>query len=391
MAEGHGTYHESLLQWIWQHLEFDCNFPKTLCGKTIQIIHQGDLNSGAGPDFLNAHLMIGGLHWHGSIEIHNRAKEWNIHRHHHDENYNSVVLHVVYEQTDGFKASTKRGEEPYVFELKPHLNHSLNQLFRLKQEASLPCGSQITWIHQEAFEKQVQLAHEEYFQFKTDEILKVYNPHLVPSEAWLRSFNEKLYDALGIPANRDSMARLSGMLHELREVSNSMDEFAEAAVEVAFSGNNESVLNWTTSGMRPSSRPAVRVKQAAALNFAVYQIPISRYIREGVGVWEVLIDSVPARFTPGASRCEILKNTVFLPAIYLLGYLFSSEQLKRESYKQWQSAEGNLPREVVNPFLKAGFQLKKQHRKAGLAHQYKRYCLKKQCHRCEVFKSAIRS
>ena len=36
--------------------------------------------------------------WFGDVEIHLKSSEWYAHRHHEDEYYDAVILHVVYEE-----------------------------------------------------------------------------------------------------------------------------------------------------------------------------------------------------------------------------------------------------------------------------------------------------
>lgn len=58
MSSGY-PYRETLLQWIWQELEFDPSSLKTTDGKPIEIVDPGTINKGAGPDFTHACIRIG--------------------------------------------------------------------------------------------------------------------------------------------------------------------------------------------------------------------------------------------------------------------------------------------------------------------------------------------
>jgi hypothetical protein len=51
----------------------------------------------AGPDFFNAQIIIGNQKWAGNIEIHLKSSDWYLHNHEKDSNYDSVILHVVWE------------------------------------------------------------------------------------------------------------------------------------------------------------------------------------------------------------------------------------------------------------------------------------------------------
>ena len=86
---------ESWLHAIWSARAFSEKNLQTTTGKPIKIIFQGWKNTGAGADFVNAHLMIGDQELQGDIEIHLHSGLWNSHQHQKDIRYNSVILHVV--------------------------------------------------------------------------------------------------------------------------------------------------------------------------------------------------------------------------------------------------------------------------------------------------------
>lgn len=385
MAENPATYRESLFQWVWEQLEFDCRGLKTSCGKRIQIIDPGIPNHGAGPDFLKAHLIIDGLAWHGSVEIHKTTPEWNAHHHEKDRNFNNVILHVVYAETGRKKVLRSDGTEPFTLCLEPYINKHLYQLLSLQNRSVLPCGNKIPFINQKAFKRQVQTAHKEYFNVKVKAVLDHYDPQLPPSEAWKKALIIVLYEALGIPSNRDQMKELAGNLISSGTLPNNLSAFLTLAEQ------KSGTISWYESGMRPASRPAKRIPQAAALHLAVQQRPFRDFLHGGVEIWESILSKIPRPLLPGSTRSGILKHTVFLPAIYLLGDLFQSRPLIQTAYESWENPPQQVPGEVIAPFKRAGFSVTSSTKKFGLAYQYKHYCLKHQCQRCEVFKSAIRS
>jgi hypothetical protein len=63
----------------------------------VIILKQGQHNSNEGPDFFNAKIKIGTQLWAGNVEIHVKASDWYVHHHETDKNYDSVILHVVWE------------------------------------------------------------------------------------------------------------------------------------------------------------------------------------------------------------------------------------------------------------------------------------------------------
>ena len=92
-----GTMKEEFLHYVWQHRHYDFLRAKTTRGQPLNIIFPGYHNHDAGPDFLQAVVVIGDMRWVGSVEIHCRSSDWLRHRHQYDEKYHSVILHVVFE------------------------------------------------------------------------------------------------------------------------------------------------------------------------------------------------------------------------------------------------------------------------------------------------------
>jgi hypothetical protein len=86
---------EEWLRHVWQHQLFDASRLQTRDGKAVRIIFPGIPNRDGGPDFTAARLRVGQTIFHGDVELHIDAAEWQAHRHHLDPHYNAVILHVV--------------------------------------------------------------------------------------------------------------------------------------------------------------------------------------------------------------------------------------------------------------------------------------------------------
>ncbi len=87
---------EEFLHFIWQYKYYK-RFPlKTNEGEEVIVIHPGEPNSHAGPDFFNAKIKIGNTLWVGNVEVHISSSDWFVHEHHKDKSYDNVILHVVY-------------------------------------------------------------------------------------------------------------------------------------------------------------------------------------------------------------------------------------------------------------------------------------------------------
>jgi len=88
---------ENLLHFIWKLQLFTSNKLETTVGEPIQIVSPGVHNLNTGPDFFNAKLEINEQLWGGNVEIHVKSSDWYLHKHETDENYDAVILHVVWE------------------------------------------------------------------------------------------------------------------------------------------------------------------------------------------------------------------------------------------------------------------------------------------------------
>jgi len=90
---------EEFISYIWQYRLFHHDL-QSVEGKAICVLDSGEVNTNSGPDYFNARLRIDQTLWAGNIEIHLKASDWFRHGHHTDKEYNSVILHVVYEYDD---------------------------------------------------------------------------------------------------------------------------------------------------------------------------------------------------------------------------------------------------------------------------------------------------
>lgn len=88
---------EDFLHYVWQYKKFDFSNLKTCSGETLTIINVGQYLKNSGPDFFNSQIVIGNQKWAGNVEIHVKSSDWYLHNHENDENYDNVILHVVWE------------------------------------------------------------------------------------------------------------------------------------------------------------------------------------------------------------------------------------------------------------------------------------------------------
>lgn len=134
---------EDFLHHVWQFKKFDIANLKTTKGESIQILNSGQYLQLAGPDFFNAQIIIGNQKWAGNVEIHLKSSDWYVHNHEKDSNYDSVILHVVWEHD--VPVFRKDNSEIPTLELKEYV--ALSDLhkyqFLTSQKSWIYCENEI--------------------------------------------------------------------------------------------------------------------------------------------------------------------------------------------------------------------------------------------------------
>ena len=100
-----GAGYSSGFHWSERHLQciwFDARYrPASFMlpdGESVSVLDPGEWNLEAGPDFLNAALLIqpGARQLRGDVEVHVRPSDWDAHKHHNDPAYDGVIAHVTW-------------------------------------------------------------------------------------------------------------------------------------------------------------------------------------------------------------------------------------------------------------------------------------------------------
>ena len=200
-------------------------------GSAVEVLSQGRYNRDAGPDFLNAQIVIDGIRWGGDVEIHLRASDWHLHGHDTDPAYNAVILHVV--ATYDADAITSQGRKltTVVF---PHL-----ALYQQHQEAlctSLtkpPCGHRLAQLP--AIDRASWLARLLVERLETRTKL-IQNERKKCALDWEEAFYRSIARSLGQKVNSDPMERLAAHtpLKELYKICDSLQ-----ALEAILHGQSE--------------------------------------------------------------------------------------------------------------------------------------------------------
>lgn len=198
---------EDFLQLVWQQQMLLRTTPWIVDGEVITVIKPGFKNKNAGPDFTQAKLKWGNIEWNGSVEIHIQASEWNQHLHSEDTAYNSVILHVVWENNaDVFR---KDGTRVPVLEIKDLVSLPVLLRYRSLTEGGKkqkPCASFLPVVDHFVLVSMEEQLLVERLERKAKAItgrLKANNGN------WLETLYQTLAWNLGLTANAEAMLILS--------------------------------------------------------------------------------------------------------------------------------------------------------------------------------------
>jgi len=389
----HHTYHENLLHWIWKNHHLNHQQLCTVDDQDIIVHNPGNHNKSDGPDFTNAEITIGKLRWYGDIEIHWQLSDWKTHHHHRDQNFNKVILHIVYEDTDQTVRRADGTDIPTLC-ISTFLSRPLQTFIKqYRRQPQLPCAGNLSFISKNAFSQQLEKAHKEYFEQKINDLMEFYDPSLPPSKAWKKMFTIGLFDGLGISHNRLQMQKLAATLSTEIDRMDNLSALRQRAI--AFSGINgskNSTINWNRKGCRPANHPKPRIKQGSDMLWYIHTLPFEDWLhKDPPKLWKNMENSITTTPTLGQQRSAILFGTVFLPALYSLGNLFYSDQLKNRSWVMWRTHRVSLPKSLIRILQATEIPAHTYAQKLGTIYQLRSYCYPKQCQKCKVFKSAISS
>lgn len=160
---------EDFLHYIWKNRLF--RLPLTLTsGEDIEVLDMGQHNHDSGPDFFNAKIRINKTVWAGNVEVHFKTSDWFMHGHHHDMNYQNIILHVVYHHD--VEVSDTEGCNIPTAEIRFPMNIFENYSAILRNTEWIPCGSSVRNIDPLIMNLWLDRMLAERMQVKSEDIIK---------------------------------------------------------------------------------------------------------------------------------------------------------------------------------------------------------------------------
>jgi hypothetical protein len=282
---------EDFLQFIWQYQYFDAKQLQTTTGESVEIIDKGKWNLDSGADFQYAQILIDGIKWAGTVEIHLKASDWKQHAHDRNLAYQNVILHVVWEadtpifRSDGTLLPTLELQKR-VFGKALQQYHNL-----LMSPDTIPCAHQWLDVKHLAKVQMLDKALLQRLQRKAKavgEMLKdnagdwEETTYQVLAKHWGMKINQEPFGRLAqrlplkvIAKHRDNLLQLEalflGQAGFLEKVENPdsytqslQQEYHFLAQKYQLHDKRLSVVEWQFAKLRPANFPSLRLAQIAA-------------------------------------------------------------------------------------------------------------------------------
>jgi len=432
-------FSERLLYHIWdaQHLVKN---PETVSGKRIQIMFPGQWNTDRGPDFRNVILEIEGKVLRGDAEIHLQTYDWIAHHHNEDVNYNSVVLHIVYEHNGQYPQTiTEDGNQVEILELKHYLDEDITKLIK-RYDDSYDHHQDFCSFFAGLDEQITPLVLSKLGTLRMEKKIKRY-----AAELYFSDFNQLIYqgimEAAGYNKNSYNFLQLAiqfpyvdllnwykqGMTnndlvaiwiwgsglerHIPNVVDNEKKELWKRHFEQQEFSNKMIDLQWNLFRIRPANHPVIRLLQVAGV---IYKSLSDSLINCFVNIFATTSnadvikeirnnmhklfdnDTLPKYYRIGQNRLDIILINVLIPILILFGEKMGYQKLKSKGWEIYQSYSG-LPSNYIEQLVGKKYlnipQQKLIGKKAvyqqGILKIYNDFCRYHNCEFCETYKKNL--
>jgi hypothetical protein len=196
--------YEDLISFVWQYRKLPLHL-KTTDDEAVEVIHPGQKNTDSGPDFFGAKLKIGDTLWAGNVEIHVKSSDWLKHGHQKDRAYDSVILHVVYE--NDVEIHTNSSAIP-VIEVKNFIDQKLADTYYelLSSTTWIPCQKNLSSVEQITIKPWLSRIMAERLEHKTHSIREMLANTKMD---WETTFFHYFSSCFGFKLNNDAFLMLA--------------------------------------------------------------------------------------------------------------------------------------------------------------------------------------
>lgn len=411
---------EDFLEYIWRYRKFLDKSLKTTQGATLAILDVGIVNRNAGPDFFNSKIRINQQLWVGTVELHIKASDWYVHRHHLDKAYSNVVLHVVWESD--IEIFDNNNNILPTLELKkitaPKLIDNYNAL--QSKTSDIPCKKQLHSIKSEFITMYLEKLLVERLERKAIQVENILNKN---NSDWEATLYHLLCVSFGLKVNKEAFETLALALpynvlkKEITEVyklesllfgqANLLDKHHECTYykkllkeyQYLKKKHNlqDSFVKMNFHRMRPLNFPTIRLSQFANLYFNKQQLfetlIKSNTIEEYYNILKISTSVYwNEHYTFGKSSKYLKKNIskalinhIIINVIIPLKFVYAKKY--NLNYSEIITAYEQLPAEnntIVNQFKHKNISIKNAKESQAIIELKNSYCDQKACLKCQI-------
>jgi hypothetical protein len=420
---------EDFLAYIWKHQYFDKTDLRTSSGSEVAVLQTGFQNTNAGPDFLNASVIIDALTWVGSVEFHINASDWLRHKHTTDLKYDQVILHVVW--NNDLAVNRTDGSEVPVLELKNRVAHGMLQTYQQLQQSgfSIPCGQLLTSVPEITRTMMLERSLLDRLETKAGIILK---EHANSGGNWEETIYRSILKGFGFKINQPGFEKLAHVLplnilrkhrHNLRQtealvfgqagyLENAEDAYIlDLQKEFRFLQHKYQLAaplqmaDWNFLRLRPANFPTVRLAQLAALITSQEHWFASLFQFEDLAAVYKFFSAEPSvywqtHYMPakagklkisslGKNSIELLIINVVVPLLVA----FSRDRQQPELTDKALNLLDQLKPEtnsIMQLFRSLGFENKSAANSQGILELHNNYCKPVRCLQCAIGNSILK-
>jgi hypothetical protein len=417
---------EEFLHFLWKYGLYNKDKLLDNEGNRIIVIHPGEYNRDAGPDFFNARISVDGTIWAGNVEIHVRASHFNLHGHHDDPVFDNVILHVVAENDR--RVFNSKGAELLNTELK--FENSLHDKYNslINNPIVIACQEEIGSFDKLLLNSWIEALVIERIEQKSGMILKILSD---TGNDWEETFYRLLSRYFGFRVNTEPFEMLarslpfriirkhadnrfqieallygtSGMLHEglFREA---LDDsyYKELIKEYKILSAKYSLQPlhgwiWKFARLRPSNFPTVRISQLAGM-LAVTGGLFSRLLEvNDIRQLREMLDTTASEYwddhytfgslkrghakKTGSQATDILLINSVIPLLFVYGKNHGLSEFSDKAlfFLEKIKAEDNS---VIREWMAAGIKAENALFSQALLQLRDCYCRKRRCLDCRI-------
>lgn len=396
---------EKYLHFLWRFSRIPFHILKLKDGRDFQVLNPGIYNeTESGPDFFNVKIQIDGLLWIGNVELHVRSKDWYLHGHHLDPTYDSVLLHVVFEDNGPVLI---HGIELPTLILKPVIDLKHYAQFEKLQKAKkeIPCSELIGSLDPIHFVALQEKALVQRLGAKTKG-LDIYAGSCDPSQVLYfliaramggkvnRLPFEELATRLPIhhlknydPEKQKKMIRFTSGIEKLNSMKDHLDTVFIDLEKISGAVYSRS---WKFGGIRPSAHPDKRIEQFSWLIEHVEFDPSFVFL-EVNELKSYLLSLLKGKMNTASNRqvefSKELKTLIlincFVPFIYWYGNQIENSSIAEKAFDLLRllPAESNSK---IKKWNKIGVKARNAAESQALLEIFDDFCSRKKCLSCEV-------